>query len=128
MRHTFKKSERICSSILIDRLFSGGNTAMSVFPLRAISMVEDSIDDTVPSVRLLISVPKRHLRHAIERNRMKRQIREAYRLNKQILTEVAQSKGKNVSLALVCISDTLCTTEKVNRSVVKILTRISEKL
>lgn len=91
-------------------------------------MVEDSIDDTVPSVRLLISVPKRHLRHAIERNRMKRQIREAYRLNKQILTEVAQSKGKNVSLALVCISDTLCTTEKVNRSVVKILTRISEKL
>lgn len=101
---------------------------MSVFPLRAIFIVEDNEDGSVPPVRLLISIPKRRLRHAIDRNRMKRQIREAYRLNKHILYEVAASKGKKVSLALVCISDTPCTTDKVNRSTVKILTRISEQL
>ena len=40
-----------------------------------------------PQVQVLISVAKRRLRHAVDRNRAKRQIREAYRLNKEILWE-----------------------------------------
>ena len=101
---------------------------MSVFPLRAIFIVDDAEDESLPSVRLLISMPKRRLRHAIERNRMKRQVREAYRINKHLLTDVAEEKGKRISLALVCITDSICNTEKINRSVVKILRRIAEKL
>ncbi len=125
---TFNKSERLNSKILIDKLFGGGNMAMSVFPLRAIYMLEERAADDDVAVQLLISVPKRKLHHAVDRNRMKRQIREAYRLHKQELWDAALSSGKKVLLAFVCIDEQPCSTEKVSRSVVKILNRLTDKL
>lgn len=102
--------------------------AMSVFPLRAIYMLEElSADDDV-AVELLISVPKRKLHRAVDRNRMKRQIREAYRLHKQELWDAALASGKKVLLAFVSIDEQPCSTEKVSRSVVKILNRLTDKI
>ncbi|MCF0183777.1 MAG: ribonuclease P protein component [Bacteroidaceae bacterium] len=80
MRHTFRKSERLCSRKQIDDLFGGGAQSVSAFPIRAVFKPSD----TAPT-QTLMSVAKRRLRHAVDRNRAKRQMREAYRLNKEML-------------------------------------------
>ena len=95
MRETFTKAERICSKLLIDKLFTGGNASMAAFPLRAVYMFIDAEDEKLSlksPISVLISVPKRKLHLAVDRNRLKRQVREAYRRNKQSLYALMEEK------------------------------------
>jgi ribonuclease P protein component len=85
-------------------------------------------DETMPPVQILVSVPKKRFRHAVDRNRMKRLVRESYRLNKHILWDVLEGKNERVMLAFVCITDTLPSFRTVNKSVVKVLNRIVERM
>ena len=145
IKHTLKKSERLTSQLTIDKLFAGGNASMAVFPLRVVYMKmeeekdvsnpsgADSLSGSVhfsiePPVSILVSVPKKRFRHAVDRNRMKRLVREAYRLNKHILWEAMEGKPYRLVIAFVCITDALPTFPAVKKSVTKALVRISEKL
>ena len=105
---------------------------MAAFPLRIVYMQrekqgEDEATKT-PLASILVSVPKKRFRHAVDRNRMKRLIREAYRLNKHILWDALEGKDFRLALAFVCITDTLPTFYTVNKSMKKALTRIAEKV
>lgn len=108
----------------MDKLFGGGNRSMAVFPLRAVYMAVPKGD--VP-VSILVSVPKRKFHRSVDRNRMKRQIREAYRCNKDLLWETMESRGESLAIAFICISDAPCETSMIRKSVVKILQRIREQ-
>jgi ribonuclease P protein component len=124
--YSFSKAERICSKLVIDKLFAGGNTSMAAYPLRAVYMpVEKSLNTPVS---ILISVPKRRFHHAVDRNSMKRQVREAYRLNKSVLWNSLEGKTHGLAIAFICIADKPCTSEQVTRSVKKLLRRIEENL
>ena len=57
---------------------------MAAFPLRVVYVNKERAHGEVP-VQILISVPKKRFKHAVDRNRVKRQVREAYRLHKQVL-------------------------------------------
>ena len=140
-----KKSERLTSQLIIEKLFAGGNASMAAFPLRIVYMTmrkdgkngNDGSDENgrkngnqvgEPLVSILVSVPKKRFRHAVDRNRMKRLIREAYRLNKHILWNSLEGKDYRLALAFVCITDTLPTFYAVNKSMKKALVRITERL
>lgn len=123
--YSFSKAERICSKRVIDKLFAGGNTSMAVYPLRAVCMPVER--ESVPA-SILISVPKRRFRHAVDRNRMKRQVREAYRLNKHVIWKALESKSYSLAIAFVCIADKPLASANVARSVKKILVRIEEQV
>jgi ribonuclease P protein component len=79
---TFGKDEKLCSKILIDRIFAEGETFLS-FPLK-IAFVELEYSPKSPIVAAF-TVGKRNFKQAVHRNLIKRKIREAYRLNKHIL-------------------------------------------
>lgn len=125
-RNTFTKAERITKKKLVDQLFAGGNHSMAAFPLRAVYMPL-AADSQPATVAILISVPKRRLRHAVDRNRMKRQIRQAYRTQKHALTQTLDARGLRLALAFVCIGNAPCTSQQVERSVRRILRRIQEQ-
>lgn len=132
MSETFTKAERLCSKKLIDELFGGGSASMAAFPLRAVyRFVEHDTghctEESVP-VQVLISVPKKRLRLAVDRNRMKRQVREAYRRNKQSLCQRLSQQRRSMNLAFVCISNEASPSSRVAASVKKILRRIEESL
>lgn len=113
---------------LMEQLFAGGRRSMSAFPLRAVFMTVAREEGAAP-VQVLISVSKRHFKRAVKRNRVKRQIREAYRLNKQILWEaLAPKPTEALALALLWQADDLRDTAEVERSLVSLLNRIAEKL
>ena len=131
MNYGLTKSERLTSQLVIDKLFAGGNASMAAFPLRIVFMQVEKSEKNgsdEPPVSILVSVPKKRFRHAVDRNRMKRLVREAYRLNKHILWDALEGKDVRLVLAFVCITDTLPTFYTVNKSMRKALARIAEKV
>ena len=125
---TFRKRERMVSLRLIDDLFGGGSSrSVAAFPLRAIFKVRVREDHAAAPVQLLISVPKKHFHHAVDRNHVKRQIREAWRLHKQLLVETI-APDKQLLVAFVWLSDSLLPTQHVEERVVSIIKRLQEKL
>ena len=118
-RCTLPKAERLHSKKLINSLFNGGNSkSMTVFPLRLIYMPAPE----GPVSQMLISVPKRCFRRANKRNRVKRQVREAYRHNK--LHEGTQP----MVLAFIWLDSKLHDSADVSRAVVTLLTRLKERM
>lgn len=95
--NTFTKQERLCSSKLIEKLFNEGNRQISVFPVRLVWLLTDDIE----GIQILISAPKRNFHHAVDRNRIKRQIREFYRTSSEPLKEAVASKGQGMALAFL---------------------------
>ncbi len=135
MNNGLTKTERLTSQLVIDKLFAGGNASMAAFPLRIVYMQMEKQEGSQqldgvqqPPVSILVSVPKKRFRHAVDRNRMKRLVREAYRLNKHILWNALQEKNFRLAIAFVCITDTLPTFRSVNKSMRKALIRIGERV
>ena len=79
MNASFSKKEKLKRKKLIEQLFLEGNS-VSVFPLRLVYL-ETSLDDNV-STKAGVSVSKRNFKKAVDRNKVKRLLREVYRLNK----------------------------------------------
>lgn len=80
-----------------------------------------------PKTQVLISVAKRHLHHAVDRNRAKRQIREAYRLQKHLLTPQFSTLSQlpTYHIAFIWLADTPQPSAKVHHSIHKLLAKIS---
>ena len=122
---TFNKRERIVSRKLIEQLFSQGSShSTSAYPLRIVYMQTER--DTV-LVQILVSVSKRHFKHAVKRNRVKRQIREAYRHHKQLLTEKVP-EDKSLAIAFIWLSDELHSSRQVGNSVRRLLEKVADSL
>ena len=99
--NTFGKREHLCKQTLIDQLFSGKAHAMTAWPLKMVYLVVDKTDEQSASVELMVSVSKRFFKRAVKRNRVKRQIREAYRTQKHELMErMAQMAETNLIRAM----------------------------
>lgn len=132
---SFPKKEKLVSRKLIDRLFvGGGSKSMSCFPLRLVFMVLDHNDEALENkggdvstadAQMLISVPKRCFKHAIDRNRVKRQVREAYRQHRDLYS---LPEGKYLAMAFIWLDRQHHDTAEVEDKVVNILRRLGEKL
>ena len=82
MKLSLSKKERIKSKKLFEQLFSEGKS-MTNYPIKLI-FVETSFEENVP-LKIAVVVPKRNFKSAVKRNRIKRLLREAYRLNKGLV-------------------------------------------
>ena len=112
VKKTFPKKEHLSSLLVIDKLFAGGSKSLAVFPLRSV----------------LISVSKKRFKRAVKRNRVKRQIREAYRKNKSLLTDALEAKGKKLAVAFIWLDDELHASPEVDEKVKKLLQLIAERV
>ena len=122
---TFSKKERIVSNLLIETLFEKGNSqSLSAYPLRAVYLRTEHRKGCAP-VQLLISVPKKKFKHAVDRNRVKRQIREAYRKNKALL-EGTVDEGQMLLIAIIWLSDKHYATNEVEKRVINLLKQMAK--
>ena len=95
----FKKKERLKSKIIFEQLFKEGK-AINQYPLRLIwCHPEETIGNE--KVQFGVAVAKRKFRKAVHRNRLKRQIKEAYRLNKQKLLTYLASGDQEVAILII---------------------------
>ena len=93
--HALRPSERLRSLGAVRRLFQHGEGGF-VFPFRYVCYAEPDVE---PSVEVLFSVPKKFHKRANRRNLLRRRTKEAYRLQKQLLTN--HCGQSNVDLALI---------------------------
>lgn len=93
----FPKSERLCGKRQVDGLFSRGKR-IQLFPFRLVYSLHAASGDKqeeIHALKILISVPKRSFRKAHDRNRLKRQIREAWRLTRNPLLEKISGRSSD---------------------------------
>ena len=121
--HCFPKSEKLCSRVLIEKLYSSPNREL-FFPLSIHWMVVDG-DENTPREQVLIVAPKRKLHNAVDRNRTKRLIRECYRLHKAPLIEALTQQGKHIILSLNYIHTSTPNFHKLEKIMIKVIARLS---
>jgi ribonuclease P protein component len=85
MQHPYSlsKTERLTGEINVQHLFEEGKSLI-YFPLRVVFLPNSTQTETI---KVLFSVPKRRFKRANKRNLLRRRMKEAYRLNKQLLHE-----------------------------------------
>lgn len=126
----FPKREHLVGKKPTEQLFGGGHShSVAVFPIRLVYSAFDNDDNQRrPTVQVMVSVSKRHFKQAVRRNRVKRQIREAYRRNKTTLTAAAEGKNKVVNMAFVWQADRIYDSVAVENSVKRLLQQVAERL
>ena len=100
---TFPKKERLCSKHTIQQLFQSKNRFI-VYPL-SIHWIETEPATPYIPLQVLFVAPKRKLRHAVDRNRVKRLMRECYRARKQELIDTLQTRHRSIALAINYLHD-----------------------
>ena len=105
MANTLHKVERLDKKKIIEKMFAGGSRSFSVFPLRV-----------------------GYLPVEVKRNRVKRQIREAYRVNKHELLNALAEKKCRLVIAFIYLSDQLTESSVIEERVKTALARIVEKV
>ena len=98
MQFTYPKKEKLKSKTTIDLLFSEGNS-VSKYPLRLVYV--ENKEENAELIKFGVSVSKKYFKKAVYRNRAKRLLREAYRLNKEAFLE---KFGKNSFTMIFYIS------------------------
>ena len=124
---TLGKEERITSRKLTDMLFNGGQSrSMVAFPLRLVYM-EKEREGACPPAQMLVSVPKRCFKRAVKRNRVKRQVREAYRHHKHLIWDTMAAE-RQLALAFIWLDDRLYESVVVEQRMVSLLERLARKM
>ena len=137
-RLTLRKADRLHHRTLVNGLYDGGNSLYS-YPLRmqwrALSQEElaasfrGDVPKGIAPVQMMVTIPKRKQRHAVDRVLMRRRVREAYRLSRrQLLDCVCSMPYATVSLSFVYISDKKCGYAKVQSAVVTLLNNLRKAL
>jgi len=107
----------------IDRLFASGQTFIS-FPLRIVFLHDIENQPEQSGISTLIVVPRRRIKRSVKRNRVKRLIRESFRLNKKETAEFFIQNGKLLHIAFIYISDDLKAYSEIEKAVKKSLVKI----
>lgn len=120
---TFRKEERLCSKKLFDRLFNEGISFL-VFPLKVV-VVEADFQSRF-AAKAAFAVSKKNFNKAVKRNRIKRLMREAYRLNKHALYDAAD--GKKLAVIFVYIAKEELAYSQIETAIKKAIQLIPGKL
>ena len=120
-RYTFAKEERVTGAKRVDAIFASGKSFIS-YPLRVVYLQHEQ--SRVASCSILISVPKKRMKKALHRNRVKRLVREAYRLNKKLTRDIDLSE-QSMDIAFIYVKDTASTYTEIEKAMLKALKQIA---
>lgn len=116
------KKEKLCSEVAISQLFNRDNPEVSsslAYPLRiAWKLNPGRRGDDV--AQFLVSVPKKRIRHAVDRVTVRRRVREAYRLNRHLLPP-----GAKIDIALIYVATEVLPSSKITPALQRLLSRIT---
>lgn len=119
-----KLAERIKSRKLLEMIFKGREAKVTtIFPIRALVLEVDhhANDD---SLQVMFSVSKRHFKHAVKRNRVKRQLRETFRKHSYLVPAVAE--GRELLIAFIWLADRLYATDELDGRMEKLLKKVRD--
>jgi ribonuclease P protein component len=124
--YTFKKEERLCNKKLIDELFHNGSSFLC-YPFKASWMPVNDAQQF--PVQIVIAVSKKRFKRAVDRNLIKRRMREAYRLHKQQhLYDQLNVADKKIVLSLGYIGKEISPSDFTHKKMLKLLTQLCAEI
>jgi ribonuclease P protein component len=124
---SFGKAEKLKSRKSIEALFAGGE-AFSRFPIRVVFCLKPAGDGTEAGVKVGVSATKKHFKKAVDRNRIKRLLREAYRLQKREAVAVAKERALQVEVFFLFTGKELPAFEVIFASMQQCLKQLQKKI
>ncbi len=122
--NSFKKEERLCNKRLIEKLYTNGSS-FHLYPFRVTFLLSKEI--LVPA-QVLIAVPKRRFKRAVDRNLLKRRIREGYRIHKQnLLYEFLDQQQANILFSIQYIGKEIHDYKFIELKITEILFKLQNE-
>ena len=125
LRQTFRKAEKLCSRKKIETLVESGKV-ISIPPYR-LSWITESTQIFLPA-QIAFAVPKKKIRSAVDRNRVKRMMREVYRKNKNLIYPLLTDAHLHGSLLMVYTGSTVPEFAQVTEKITLILQRLAQQI
>lgn len=119
---SLSKNERLKSKKQIDALFLTGE-AFFVFPYK-VKYCFKATDNSITELKFAVSVPKKNFKKAVDRNRLKRLSREAYRLHKAVLEDALTINQKSFNAMFIYTHNELLTYTEVEKAMIKCIEKI----
>ena len=119
-RYTFKKDQKLKSRKTIEQLFKDGKS-FSIFPFRVLWKYTDTAK---ASLQTGFAVSSKHFKKAVDRNRIKRLIREAYRLQKNNLQTQLTEQKKQLAVFIIYVGNELPDYDLIFEKTDHVLTRL----
>ncbi len=127
-KHTFKRGERLKSRKEIGLLFGGKSRSFAQYPLRLVWRLMDERKSEFP-IQFAVSVPKRRFKHAVQRNRIRRRIQEAYRLHKSaLLSELSIEDAQQIAWMVLYTGKEEVAYEEIEEAMLNIMRRFQQQL
>jgi len=122
LKQSFHKHERLKSKKQIEFLFKHGKH-INVAPIKFIYLLQD-VSPVNTNNKAMFIAPKKLFKNAPDRNKLKRRMRESYRLNKELFNLNLSSKNKVATLAIIYTNKVICDYKTINASIQKLLLKI----
>jgi len=126
VRNTLKRSEKLKSSRIIGELFRSGNI-ITVLPVKLFWQFYYDTDHAIP-IRMAVTVPSKNFKKAVDRNLIKRRIREAYRLNKHTLFNSLSEKKISLNFIFLYLPKNIHSYQEIAQGVIRTLTILADQL
>ena len=125
MHFTYPKKEKLCSKIIIDKLFEKPKRIRK-YPLTLL-WIDTELPTSLP-VQSAVSVSKRRFKKAVTRILLKRRIREAFRLDKNSLYQQLISDNKQIAIMIVYQSNDILPYSDIEKSMKILLADLAKNL
>jgi ribonuclease P protein component len=122
---TFRKDEILRKKKSIDQLFNEG-ASFFIHPFRIFWL--DSTSSTSYPAQILVSVSKRNFKRAVDRNRIRRQIREIYRVSKQPFYEFLEENRLQCTFAIIYTARTIPASDDLRLKIKEVLARLINEM
>ncbi len=122
MNNIFGREQKLKGKKTISEIFNGPKNSVNSFPFRAFYLISKS-DKAI--AKFGISVPKKKFRRAVDRNRIKRLVKESIRLNNSELNQLLRNKRFTIKVMIVCNSKEMPNYSLVNTKIKEIINRLS---
>jgi len=125
-KNTFKKEERLKSRKLIENLFVEG-AVISHFPFKLIYKIAE-LKDSDSISKIAVSVSKRNFKRAVDRNFIKRKLRESFRKNKYLLYKTLIENNQNVYFIVIYTAKEDISYEDIEKEMKSMLDKFIRRL
>ncbi|MDC0339321.1 ribonuclease P protein component [Flavobacteriales bacterium] len=123
MKNTLPKSDRLTSRVAISQIYDKGKH-LNDYPFKIVWLKETG----EAGLKVVFSVPKRKFKRAVDRNQIKRKLREAYRKHVHDCKKAAESQNTRVSLFLIYLGKDIPQSEIVDNKIILLLNRLTKEI
>jgi ribonuclease P protein component len=122
----FPKSERLTNKKKFEQLFEKG-ISIKGFPLKLIFILEPRTEEA-PAIQVAFTVPKRSFKKAVDRNFLRRKMKEVYRLNRQTVIELLDQKNESMYAILIYTNREKMDYQSIEKGWFKLVSKLVDNL